>query len=324
MRHRTVKTNTIARSDKVRQRHSTRRAAVPARQKRSVLPTRGAPPVFVRGNVSLGGFVAERRKSRTRRRYDIALGIPGAEVRLPSLPQVRFGWRLISSFLVAFLGMALYVLWTSPIYQVQDIQITGLQRLTPHEINTLLNISGEHIFAIDQDLLLTHLQSTFPELAAVTVDINLPAEVAVTVEERNPILVWYQNGRTLWVDESGYSFPARESEPLQITVNAAGAPALPIGADADPNQLLTPQFVEAILSVREVAPDGNSLVYSTDHGLGWKEKKGWTVYLGTNLADIEMKLRVYDAIFKHLKQSGIQPAMVSVETVHSPYYRLEP
>jgi hypothetical protein len=319
-----VNINTTSRSDQIRQRRSTRRATIPARQKRSTIPVRGAPPVFVRGNAPLDGIIGGRRKSRTRRRYDVALGIPGAEVRLPSLPQVRFGWRLISFFLVAFLCMALYVLWTSPLYQIQEIQITGLQRLTPHEINTLLNISGEHIFAIDQDQLLLDLKTTFPELSAVAIDVNLPAEVAVTVEEREPILVWYQNGRTMWVDETGYSFPAREANPPAITVNAAGAPAMNFGEDADPNQLLTPAFVEAILEVQAIAPNENSLVYSTDHGLGWKEKKGWTVYLGTDLSNITMKLQVYDAIFKHLKKSGIQPELVSVEMVHSPYYRLAP
>ena len=324
MRHRIVKADTSPRSDKLRQRRSTRRATIPARQKRSPLPTRGAPPVFVRGNFAFDGMVTKQRKTRAKRRYDVALGIPGAEVRLPSIPQVRFGWRIVSFFLVAFLGMALYVLWSSPIYQVQEIEITGLQRLTAHEINTLLNVTGEHIFTIDRSQLLADMRTTFPELSDVSIEVSLPATVSVTVAERNPVLVWYQNGRTLWVDAEGYSFPAREADPPALTINAAGAPALALGEDADPNQLLTPQFVQAILKVQEIAPEGQSLVYSTDHGLGWKEKKGWTVYLGTDLSDITMKLQVYDAIFTHLKKSGIKPAMVSVEMVHSPYYRLEP
>ena len=66
------------------------------------------------------------------------------------------------------------------------------------------------------------------------------------------------------------------------------------------------------------------MVYSVDHGLGWKEKKGWTVYLGLNLNDIDMKLQVYKAIEKYLKKAKLKPALVSVESVHAPYYRMEP
>jgi hypothetical protein len=38
---------------------------------------------------------------------------------------------------------------------------------------------------------------------------------------------------------------------------------------------------------------------------------------------MEMKLLVYQAIVDRLQKEGITPALISVENVHAPYYRLE-
>jgi hypothetical protein len=153
----------------------------------------------------------------------------------------------------------------------------------------------------------------------------LPAQVHIQVKERIPVLVWYQNGRTLWVDEAGVAFPAREDiEPPSLMINAAGDPRVNLTDDADPNQLLPEEFVSTSLQIAELAPDEAKLIYSVSNGIGWKDKKGWEVYLGMDLNNTEMKLQVYEAIFKHLRKSNLKPSLVSVENIHAPYYRLEP
>ena len=65
-------------------------------------------------------------------------------------------------------------------------------------------------------------------------------------------------------------------------------------------------------------------MYTAGHGLGWKDPRGWEVYFGMNLKDMEMKLRVYKTLVKRLGKEKIQPQLISVEYVHAPYYRLEP
>ena len=66
-----------------------------------------------------------------------------------------------------------------------------------------------------------------------------------------------------------------------------------------------------------------NLVYDSVHGLGWNDPKGWEVYFGSEDQDMEMKLTVYQALVDRLENEGIQPAMISVEYVHAPYYRME-
>jgi hypothetical protein len=38
---------------------------------------------------------------------------------------------------------------------------------------------------------------------------------------------------------------------------------------------------------------------------------------------MDLKWKVYWKTFKRLKKAGIQPALISVEHIHAPYYRLE-
>lgn len=316
--------NAESRSDRLRSRRNSRRKSKRPASRSTKSTGSRKPPVLVRGAIPLDSMAEPKRRSRTRRRYDIALSVPGAELRLPALPAVRFGWRAVSFFLVALLAMTLYVLWNSPVYQVQGIQIEGLQRLTEREITTLLDLNGERIFVLDVQAIEAEITERFPEFSAVEVSIDLPAEVRLSVSERIPVLVWYQNGRTSWVDDQGFAFPAREGmEPPALTINAAGAPREVDQEQQESGQLLTPEIVTAIMQIKDIAPTERPLLYSVEHGLGWKEKKGWDVYLGTDFEQIDTKLQVYDAILKHLKQNNLSPALVSVELLHAPYYKME-
>jgi hypothetical protein len=81
-------------------------------------------------------------------------------------------------------------------------------------------------------------------------------------------------------------------------------------------------MVSAILSMSAQAPKDTTLVYDAKHGLGWKDPRGWDAYFG-NVKEIEMKLRVYNALLEKLKKDDVQPVLISLEYVHAPYYRLE-
>ena len=119
------------------------------------------------------------------------------------------------------------------------------------------------------------------------------------------------------------------------TVVASGSPAAMQGAAPGAVQEATPEgeaqanaqfmpvdMVSAILSMSAFVPQNTPLIYDSEHGLGWKDTQGWDVYFG-DIKDIDVKLRVYQAMLKTFKQEKINPALISVEYVHTPYYRLE-
>jgi hypothetical protein len=286
------------------------------------------PPVMVRGGaIGVPLPVRKSGKSRAKRRFDVTLNIPGAEMRLPSLPQVSIDLRLFSGVLVAALAFLLYQLWDSPSFRIEEANIVGLQRLNSRDVNTVLDVEGESIFAIDPQALEQRAREAFPEFASVKVEVGFPRNVDITVEERLPILTWRQEGRTVLVDANGVAFPQREQGGTTpaIVVEAFNSP--PVSQQGESLEVSAGQFmpvemVSAILSMSAQAPKDTPLVYDAKHGLGWKDSHGWEAYFG-DVRDIDMKLRVYNAMLVKFKKDGVQPVLVSVEYVHAPYYRLE-
>ncbi len=305
--------------------NSSRRVDRVAKRRMQHKPMTYTVPVMVRGDV-MGLSSPLHRQRKARRRFDVALNAPGAEIRLPALPQVQFGWRLVSGLMVVSLSVLLYYLWTLPLFQVANIDVAGLSRLNSRDINTVLNVANQPIFALDPKKMKQKIGSAFPEFSDVDVKLGLPNSVHVDVVERLPLLKWHQEGRTTLVDANGFAFPERalEEKGPAVVVEAAGAPpAIPVGEIKDATmQFLSVDMVSAILSMSAQVPAGASLVYDGEHGLGWQEKQGWSVYFG-DARDIDMKLNVYKILLKQLKKEGIKPALVSVEYVHAPYYRLE-
>jgi hypothetical protein len=87
-------------------------------------------------------------------------------------------------------------------------------------------------------------------------------------------------------------------------------------------QFMPVEMVSAILSMNAQVPAGTSLSYDPQRGLGWQDAQGWEVYFG-DTRNMDMKLRLYRAILEKLDKDDIMPALISVEHVHLPYYRLE-
>jgi len=297
------------------------------------------------GGMAFGRVATSRvNKQRTpKRRFDVPLNIPGAEIRLPSVPFIQVGWRGVSFLMVLMMTACLFLMWKAPVFQVNAVEAKGLQRLTVGDMNTVMGTFGKSVFTIDPEVLEQTLQQAFPELSKISVQVNLPASVKVAVTEREPVIAWTQDGREIWVDADGISFPPRGT-PASSLVRIEGFGTPPsIQSDASTNGLqplpgdvpsatgqttvssfrLSPKLVASILALGAKMPADTMLVYDSEHGLGWNDPNGWEVYFGAEDQDMEMKLSVYQAMVERLQSEGIQPALISVEFVHAPYYRME-
>jgi cell division protein FtsQ len=305
------------------------------------------PPVMVRGG--MGGMAFGRSASSKlnkhrspKRRFDVPLKVTGAEVRLPSLPFLHLGWRVISLLLVLMMSASLILVWKAPVFQVGAIDAKGLQRLTVSDLSVVMGSVGKSVFTLNPDLLSETLQQAFPELAKVSVRVNLPASVKVVATEREPVISWTQDGVETWVDAQGISFPPRgEAQAPLVKVEGHGKPPsiasiasageqlpLPEGMSSpstpnNPTLRLSSELVSSILALGAKMPADTTLVYDSEHGLGWNDPNGWEVFFGEEDQDMEMKLTVYQALVERLQNEGIQPALISVEYVHAPYYRME-
>lgn len=283
-------------------------------------------PVLMRGTVSGLPMATPRRTTKAQRRLEVPLGMPGAEIRLPSLVQIQVGWRMLSVLLSVGLIALLYLLWTAPLFKVDTVNFQGLQRIRAKEISTELDIEDQPIFAVDPQLIREKLMAQFPEFRSVEVNLQFPNKVYIRVDERKPLFIWKLGDRTLLVDAEGYAFPVRgeESNLPKLVIEAQDFPS-PIAPDLQ-NDFQQPQLpvdlVSGILSISALVPDGAILFYDGERGLGWRDPRGWTVYVGA-LKDISLKMKIYELMVKKIKKEKQKAVLISIEYVHAPYYRLE-
>ncbi len=287
------------------------------------------PPVLVRGDIAASVSQSRKKNKKGRRRYDISLNGQGAEMRLPSVPMINVGWRLMSAFLVGALGFMVYTLSYSPFFSVETINVTGMVRLTNDEINSVADVIGKSIIFVNPLDLKQKFQDAFPELVNISVETEMPNKVKVNLGERQPVLVWQEDGQTFWIDENGYAFPPQGEGGPSITVQGSNLLSIsPSESETQEegeiqSQTLPVDLVNAILTISSEVPENTPIIYDSQYGLGWTDPRGWQVYFGSRADDMVVKLKVYEKTYRRLKKAGIRPALISVEYVHAPYYRLE-
>jgi POTRA domain, FtsQ-type len=344
----------ISRSEAVRQRRleqtqqqerSERGARKPRPQrKKSVSGYRELPPITARGVVN--DFAIERRKKAGRRRFNAAISLPRPNMRALSLPRIRIrvGWRLLSFFLVILSGSGLYLFWSMPDFRVSAAQITGNQRISAEEINSVLGLDGYPIFMLRPDQIRENALRSYPELASVEVSVSLPNIVTVNVTEREPVIQWLQDGSYTWIDETGTAFRPRGEAPGLIVVQAINAPPAkpepaPLDSSADgteqtqasipadipltPDPFISEETVKALMALAPHVPPGTPILYDPTTGLSWADGRGWQAVFGLSGDDTETKVLVYQAMVDWLAQRGIRPILINVAYPSAPFYRVE-
>jgi cell division protein FtsQ len=260
----------------------------------------------------------------------------------------KIGWRLLSFTLLAICSFALLTAWRTPQYKVSTIQVKGLNRLSEEEVLNALNIYGKHIFALEKESVIEPLSRTFPELKDVRVEFSLPAKVFLNVTERQPMLNWQINETQIWIDSEGYLIPANGESGKMLSIQADAMPAYHIIIDDEVENMenvirdkpkikeistnqaffyypkeIDGNLLTAILQLNAWMPDESTLLYQEKRGVGWNDIRGWEVFIGSKLENINDKMVMYETIVRKLEEQGIQPSMVSVEFLHAPYYRLD-
>jgi len=292
---------------------SSRRGGSPRR--RSQESHRQSPPVVSRNNLGLNAVAMDERHP-PRRRFDVPLSSPGAEIQLPAVPAIHNYWRFFSGVLSVALAIALILLWDAPYFRVESVDVQGVKRFTPLEISRAINAVNNPVFAIRPDQLEKDLQLTYSGFSSVDVKVEWPAKVRVIIEERDPVISWNWEGHIRWVDEEGIGFDPHGEGVDLITIHSSMLPSTAT------NQFLESELVSAVVKMARHAPEGVEMSYDPEHGLGWKDKRGWQVYFGPHPEDMEKKMLVYESIVQHLEQKGIQPSLISVEYIRAPYFRM--
>jgi hypothetical protein len=165
----------------------------------------------------------------------------------------------------------------------------------------------------------------YPEITSAQVDVYLPNVVYVSVVERQPVVLWQQNGGYTWVDESGVAFRPRGEAAGLVVINAIDAPPAGIQTSTDaysPPPFIQKELVDAARALSPIVPAGATLTYSAADGFGFTDPRGWQVAFGTTANDMPLKIRVYQALVESLVQRNKTPIFISVVYPEGPFYRM--
>lgn len=308
-------------------------------------PTSRPVPVVSRGGRT-GTPVLQRTKTRSKRKFFIRLE-HGAEMSLPAVPAFKPGWRLLSGLIVIALMVLIYVFTNLPEFQVTTLQIEGLERVNTADVESLLHLNGEPIYAVNIWQVKELLQKNYPELTDLSVSVNLPARVRIAAKERQPLIKWETKGKSYWIDTEGAIFPVRGEAETLLTIQATTLPPFykppqPIDATKTITSKSTPKaeptttpvldpykqradltIVLAAVELSKVVPKDAPLLYSPQDGLGWVDASGWKVYVGSNLEELDKKINQYQKISGELKKKGLKPGIINVSLLNAPFYRPE-
>jgi cell division protein FtsQ len=216
------------------------------------------------------------------------------------------------------------------------VNLKGAQRLTGDDIISNLKVNGMRVIEINPAQMTLELQKSFPELSQVKVNVSLPAGLNITVSERQPVIAWQQDIQTQWISQDGVAFkPRGDPGATLVQVQAQGKPPAAVvpsdttdGEDAAnktaaPAEFLSPDLLNAILTISTQVPANTPVIYDPQYGLGWNDPEGWQVFFGSQTGDMAEKLAQYQAIVDQLKKDNVHPNLISVEFLNAPYFRLE-
>ncbi|MDD2920748.1 MAG: FtsQ-type POTRA domain-containing protein [Anaerolineales bacterium] len=261
------------------------------------------------------------------RRYRVALGVPDIHLRKPnfgSSNQYR-GWRAASLGVAALIGLTIYLALTLPFFKVPSITTLGNNRISREEITTALGVLGQSIFTVQPNDAAQRLQMNYPELLSAKVDVYLPNHVYVTVVEREPVILWQQNGAYTWIDAEGVAFrPHGNVGGLASVIGLATPPQIAPPSD-NPFALqafMSKELVDAVLTLAPNVPADTTMFYDATYGLGWQDSRGWKVFFGSSAHDMSLKARVYQTLAQSLVERNISPTFISVIYPDAPYYRM--
>lgn len=328
------------------------------REKRepSVQPRRGSSPSSAAGSSPKISPVITRQADRQprvresapgqpRRKVVYKVGANGVETRLLAIPILRFSWQWISGILAVLLFLFTIVLINSKIFKVRALIVDGLSRYSEEEFQPLIKGRKTSLFLFNTNEVMQSLSLVYPELQDPQIRIDLPNQVIISAGERQPIILWQANDGAYWIDAEGVVMEKRGEVEGLLYIESPVTPPLAVPksdsisvvdyarmvierkAGSLTNEELvdriSPDVLNAIIDMSAIIPSGASLVYDPISGMGWRDPGGWAVFFGTDLSNIDFKQVEYQTILAKLNEMGVTPAMISVEHIDSPYFRME-
>ena len=219
-------------------------------------------------------------------------------------------------------------------FYIYHADVMGAVRVSPDEIFQASGLPRLHILWVRPAEIEARLLDALPTLESAQVVCELPAQCAIAVVERQPRVMWDEDGQLWWIDAEGVIFSGPPSSPptsgdvppsFPPTGGDEGGGAegwvvrgpLPRGEDGQLDERVHIALTELWTTGADVSP----LLYVPGRGLVFTDERGWRVVVGQG-SGMDERLQVLEWLAADLETRGLAPRFVDVRFADAPYYSL--
>ena len=235
--------------------------------------------------------------------------------RRPETSNLPFAIRnLLLLLLIAVIAGLLWLTLDDRFY-VYHAGVVGTARVAPEEVFRASGLLGLHLLWVRPAAIEARILAELPALESAQIACGLLLEdCAITVVERQPRVMWDEDGQLWLVDDGGVVFPAPGVLPEGWLIRGP----LPRDEDGLLEECVRVALAE-LWSVGAHVPQ--ALDYVPGRGLTFTDERGYRVILGQG-PGMAQRLRVLELLAADLEARGLAPRFVDVRFSDAPYYSL--
>ncbi len=232
--------------------------------------------------------------------------------------------RWLSLLIVIFITLTGAFVFAHPMFYVSTIEIGGIRYLPAEEVFARAGVSGFHILWVQPEQVEQSIAGS-TSVDSVNAAVQWPARVIVVVNEREPALVWEEDGARYWVDVNGNMMVRRgEVANLVQVINLADSipficPGPTCEQEGDNIVQIDPALVSGAQQLKTLRDTITVLYYSEPEGLGFDDERGWRAYFGTGV-NMDVKLVVYERLVAELLAQDERITYIDVSNPVAPFY----
>lgn len=210
----------------------------------------------------------------------------------------KFFWLAVMALFLV--GTLAWFVFGSGYFLVKEIRVIG--SVTPEVETSINSLHGEHLLTYTTSGMEKNLKKTQGSIKKIKISKGLPDTLLVSVDLRQPVLVWRSQGKDFLIDKTGVVYTADVSElksikDLPLVEDTMNQPVTPGSA------FVTPQFVGFINDLNQKFSETFPIkvekftVRETTFEIELHTSEGWYAILDTNRL-IDPQLLGLESVFE--------------------------
>lgn len=261
---------------------------------------------------------SSRGRRNKKRGFEAASALVLGRTRVRRRSKIRYSpFAIRYSLLLLLIVVVAVALWLAldDRFYVYHADVTGAARVAPEEVFRASGLLGLHAMWVRPAEVEARILAELPGIESAQVVCGLlDEECAIAVVERQPRMMWDEDGRSWWIDADGVVFPAPGTIPEGWLIQGP----LPREEDGRLDERARVALAE-LWSLGADAPQ--PLYYAPGRGLTFTDERGYRVILGQGPGMAE-RWQVLELLAADLEARGLTPRFVDARFPDAPYYSL--